>query len=69
MTKKQLEGMSVPFTQADISTTRKYGGTGLGMNLTGHLTQLLGIEFKVNSVVHKGTSFYLTIPLVYKADN
>lgn len=66
MTEKQLHDLTTPFTQADISTTRKYGGTGLGMNLTDHLTKLLGIEMKVSSVLDKGTIFVLTIPLIYK---
>ena len=66
MTDKQLADLTTSFTQADISTTRKYGGTGLGMNLTEHLTQLLGIEMKVSSTIDKGTRFVLTIPLIYK---
>lgn len=66
MTEKQLADLSTPFTQADISTTRKYGGTGLGMNLTEHLTKLLGIEMKVTSTIDKGTKFVLIIPYIYK---
>ena len=67
MSEKQLQDLTTPFTQADISTTRKYGGTGLGMNLTEHLTKLLGIEMKVSSVLDKGTTFVLVIPLIYIA--
>jgi len=66
MTAEQLDDLTIPFMQADISTTRKYGGTGLGMSLTKHLADLLGIEVKVQSTPDKGTRFDLTIPLVYK---
>jgi signal transduction histidine kinase len=66
MTKSQLENLTTPFMQADISTTRKYGGTGLGMSLTKHLTEVLGIKLNVNSTPDKGTCFELTIPLIYQ---
>lgn len=65
MTEDQLNDLSSRFTQADISTTRKYGGTGLGMNLTKHLTDLLKIELTVKSIPNKGTTFELVIPLNY----
>ena len=65
MTKEQLDDLSSRFTQADISTTRKYGGTGLGMNLTKHLTDLLKIKLSVNSIPEKGTTFELVIPFNY----
>lgn len=69
MTEKQLQDLTTPFTQADISTTRNYGGTGLGMNLTEHLTKLLEIEMKASSILDKGTTFMLVIPLTYKAND
>ena len=65
MTEDQLDDLSSRFTQADISTTRKYGGTGLGMNLTKHLTDLLKIKLSVESIPEKGTTFELVIPLNY----
>ena len=67
MTQNQLDNLTIPFTQADISTTRKYGGTGLGMALTKHLTELLGIKLTVTSSPGKGSCFELTIPLVYQS--
>ena len=67
MTKEQLANLASRFTQAEISTTRKYGGTGLGMNLTKHLTDLLKIQLTVKSTPDKGTSFELFIPLDYRA--
>ncbi len=66
MSKTQLNDLTTPFMQADISTTRKYGGTGLGMSLTEHLTDLLGIDVDIKSTPDKGTCFDLTIPLIYQ---
>lgn len=66
MNKKQLADLKTPFTQADLSTTKFYGGSGLGMSLTELLTQLLGIKLDVSSEVGVGTCFTLTIPLEYK---
>ncbi len=66
MNEEQLKKLTLPFMQADISTTRKYGGTGLGMSLTEHLAELLGIEIKIKSIPGKGTRFDLTIPFIYK---
>ena len=50
------------FTQADGNTTRKYGGTGLGLAVTKQLAELLGGEVTVSSEVGKGSTFSLTIP-------
>lgn len=66
MTKKQLDDLTTPFMQADISTTRKYGGTGLGMSLAKYLADILGIEIKVQSTPNQGSCFDLIIPLQYK---
>jgi len=50
------------FSQADNSTTRKYGGTGLGLTISYKLVNLLGGELKVESEVDKGSRFYFEIP-------
>jgi signal transduction histidine kinase/CheY-like chemotaxis protein len=50
------------FTQANGDTTRKYGGTGLGLTITKQLAELLGGELTLTSEVGKGSVFSLTIP-------
>ena len=50
------------FTQADGDTTRKYGGTGLGLTITKRLSELLGGELTVTSEVGKGSIFSYVIP-------
>ncbi len=51
------------FTQGDSSTTRKYGGTGLGLTISRRLTELLGGRMWVESEPGKGSSFHFTVKL------
>jgi len=51
-----------PFTQADASTTRKFGGTGLGLTISARLAALMGGGISVESEMGRGTQFRLDLP-------
>ncbi|RPH31326.1 MAG: response regulator [Bacteroidales bacterium] len=56
------------FTQADPSTTRRYGGTGLGLTIVKRLTELQGGEVSIESQPNNGTSITITIPYRIKGE-
>lgn len=51
------------FTQADINTTRKYGGTGLGLTITKKLINIFGSELRLESMEGKGSAFQFTVEM------
>jgi len=62
MTEEQLDTLFQPFTQADASTTRKYGGTGLGLTITRHFCEMMGGSIYVSSEQGNGSTFTMHIP-------
>ncbi len=58
-----LETLFHPFTQSDSSTTRKYGGTGLGLTICKKLTDLKKGEISVSSTEGKGSRFVVKLPM------
>lgn len=62
ITPEQLQKLFEPFTQADESTTRIYGGTGLGLTITRRIARLLGGDVTLVSEPGRGTTASLRIP-------
>ncbi len=62
MTKDQVAKVFEAFTQADNSTTRKYGGTGLGLTITKKFCQLMGGDISVSSEPGVGSTFTIQLP-------
>ena len=62
MSPEQQAKLFQPFTQADESTTRQFGGTGLGLALTQHIASMLGGEISLRSALGKGTTFTVRVP-------
>jgi len=64
MSSEQILSLFQAFTQADISTTRKFGGTGLGLALTRRFCQMMGGDVTVQSVPGEGSVFTIKLPAI-----
>ncbi|MCX8068929.1 MAG: ATP-binding protein, partial [Thermodesulfovibrionales bacterium] len=60
MDEGQIKSLFEPFTQADVSTTRKYGGTGLGLSITKRIVELMNGSIAVMTNPEKGSEFNFT---------
>ncbi len=63
MSAEQLEHIFEAFTQADNSTSRKYGGTGLGLTISREFCQMLGGSISVESIPGQGSVFTIKLPV------
>ncbi|WP_299265759.1 hybrid sensor histidine kinase/response regulator [uncultured Psychrosphaera sp.] len=62
MSEETIELIRNPFQQADTSTTRRFGGTGLGISIVDQLTKLMGGSISINSKINEGSTFIVELP-------
>ena len=63
MTPEQIRRIFEPFTQADVTTARKYGGTGLGLAIVSSLCQVMNGSITVDSRPDQGSRFTVLLPV------
>ena len=64
MSPEEIAKVFDPFTQADASTTRKYGGTGLGLALSRRFARMMGGDIEIESRKGEGSTFRMALPVV-----
>ncbi|MCY7384821.1 MAG: MASE1 domain-containing protein [Microcoleus sp. CAN_BIN18] len=65
MSSEQLAKIFDPFTQADSSTTKKYGGTGLGLTITKKFCEMMDGDITAFSELDKGSTFIIRLPAIF----
>ncbi|WP_373050914.1 ATP-binding protein [Thalassovita aquimarina] len=68
MSQQTIDGLFKAFKQADPSTTRQFGGTGLGLRITNRLVEMIGGRIEVASVLGEGSEFTVSLPLKLAKD-
>lgn len=69
ITKEQAAKIFEPFSQADVTTTRKFGGTGLGLSIAKGLVEAMGGTMSLRSTVGEGSKFFIELPLALADDD
>ncbi|HQS02336.1 MAG TPA: response regulator [Halothiobacillus sp.] len=64
MTAEQLSRLFQVFSQADASTTRKYGGSGLGLSISRHFARMMGGDIVASSTPNEGSVFTIVLPRI-----